>query len=81
MSDLEGLGIWTWWDGMTGVEARDFVQRIEALGYTTAWVPEATGAHPFALTAHCAAATTTLRFATGIANIYAVTRSRCAPRR
>lgn len=70
MSDLDGLGIWTWWDGMPGPEAADFVRRVEALGYTTAWVPEATGAHPFALIAHCAAATSTLKFATGIANIY-----------
>jgi len=70
MPQLEGIGIWTWWDGLNGSESAEFAQRIESLGYTTAWIPEATGSHPFVLTAHLAAATTSLNFATGIANIY-----------
>lgn len=70
MPQLEGIGIWTWWDGLSARESAEFAQRVESLGYTTAWIPEATGSHPFALAAHLAAATSTLNFATGIANIY-----------
>jgi probable F420-dependent oxidoreductase len=47
------------------------VRRVEALGYSALWLPEAIGRDPFALISHLAARTERLVFATGIANIYA----------
>jgi probable F420-dependent oxidoreductase len=68
---LDGLGVWTILDGMPATEARAFAQRIEGWGYSVLWVPEAVGRDPFALIGFLTCATSRLRFATGIANIYA----------
>lgn len=65
------LGVWTWLDGMAAEEAAEFVQKVEALGYGTLWIPEAIGRDPFALIGYLAARTERIGFATGIANIYA----------
>jgi probable F420-dependent oxidoreductase len=51
-------------------EAADLAGRIEALGYSTLWLPETIGRDPFAHIAWLASQTSTLHFATGIANIY-----------
>lgn len=69
--ELGRLGVWTFLDLMTAREAAAFVARVEALGYSTLWLPEAIGRDPFALLGYLAARSETLRFATGIANIYA----------
>ncbi|MBX3027235.1 TIGR03620 family F420-dependent LLM class oxidoreductase [bacterium] len=69
--DLGRLGVWTFLDLMSAGEAAAFAQRVEALGYTTLWLPEAIGRDPFALLGFLAARTTRLQLATGIANIYA----------
>ena len=58
-------------DRMSGVSLKHFAQRIEALGVKTLWLPELFGREPFATAAHVLAATTELRVATGIANVYA----------
>ncbi|MCU0270460.1 MAG: LLM class F420-dependent oxidoreductase, partial [Acidimicrobiales bacterium] len=50
---------------------QEAVREIESLGYSTLWVPEAVGRDPFVASSVCLAATTELRLATGIANIYA----------
>jgi probable F420-dependent oxidoreductase len=55
---------------MSGTDAVALAQRIEALGYSTLWLPETAGKDPFALIGMLAANTTELRFATGIANIF-----------
>ncbi|HSQ00220.1 MAG TPA: TIGR03620 family F420-dependent LLM class oxidoreductase [Candidatus Dormibacteraeota bacterium] len=68
---LGRLGVWTFLDLMSGGEAAAFTQRVEALGYSTLWVPEAIGRDPFTLLGYLAARTERLQFATGIANIYA----------
>ncbi len=47
-----------------------FARRAEALGYDTLWTQESAGRDPFALLAHLAAHTTTLRLGVGIAVIY-----------
>lgn len=65
------LGVWTWLDMLDAEGAASFAQRIEALGYSTLWLPEAVGRDPFVLATFLATRTTTLRFATGIANLYA----------
>lgn len=68
---LGRLGVWTFLDLMPAAEAAAFVQRVEALGYSTLWLPEAIGRDPFALLGFLIARTERLQFATGIANIYA----------
>ena len=69
--ELGRLGVWTFLDLMSAGEAAAFVQRVEALGYSTLWLPEAIGRDPFTLLGYLAARTERLQFATGIANIYA----------
>ena len=50
--------------------AAEFAGRIEALGYSTLWLPDTVGRDPFAHIAWLASQTSTLQFATGIANIF-----------
>ncbi len=57
-------------DGMTSAEAAGAIQRMEKLGYSTLWIPEAVGRNPFAHGAWLLANTTKINVATGIANIY-----------
>lgn len=68
---LGRLGVWSWVDPLSASEMRDFAKRIEDLGYGSLWLPEAVGRDPFASIADMARSTTSLGFATGIANIYA----------
>ncbi len=69
--DFGRLGVWTWIDTMSAVEAAEFAAKIEELGYSMLWVPEALGRDPFAILGYLAARTSKLKLATGIANIYA----------
>jgi probable F420-dependent oxidoreductase len=68
---LGRLGVWTFLDAMAADEAAALARRIEALGYTALWIPEAVGRDPFAFLGYLAARTERLLLATGIANIYA----------
>lgn len=68
---LGRLGVWTWLDGLPAPQAAAFARRIEALGYSALWLPEAVGRDPFATIAFLGAHTSRLAFATGIANLYA----------
>jgi len=68
---LGRLGVWTFLDLMSADEAARFAGRIEALGYSALWIPEAVGRDPFAFLGYLAARTQRLVLATGIANIYA----------
>ena len=78
---LGRIGIWTGaLDAHPTAAAQDAARRLESLGYPTLWIPEAVGRDPFVSAANLLAATTTLRLATGIANIYArdpMTMSAC----
>ena len=67
---LSTLGVWYFTDGMDAAGAAAFAERVEYLGYSTLWLPETTGRDPFAHVAYLATQTTTLRFATGIANVF-----------
>lgn len=69
--ELGKIGVWAGLDGMTAKEAAAFAQRIEAMGYSSLWIPEAVGRDPFSQIGYLAASTSKLIFATGIANIYA----------
>ncbi|HVT78199.1 MAG TPA: TIGR03620 family F420-dependent LLM class oxidoreductase [Acidimicrobiales bacterium] len=70
MREITTTGVWTHTETMSGADAVALAQRIEALGYSTLWLPETAGKDPFALIGMLAANTTELRFATGIANIF-----------
>jgi len=68
---LTGRGVWFYPDGLTSDGVVDFAKRIEAMGYSALWLPEAGGRDPFALAARLLDHTSQLVIATGIANIYA----------
>lgn len=63
-------GVWLAPEGLSGAEVGALGPELEKLGYSTLWVGETFGRDPFAQLAHVGAKTTTLRVATGIANIY-----------
>jgi probable F420-dependent oxidoreductase len=63
-------GVWMFTDAMGAAEAAEFAARVESLGYSALWLPDTVGRDPFAHIAHLAHATSTLVFATGVANIF-----------
>lgn len=69
--ELGKLGVWSFIDSMTALEAAAFAQQLEAQGYSAVWIPKAVGRDPFSIISYMDASTQTLIFATGIANIYA----------
>ena len=70
--DIGRIGIWTGvLDAVPSVEAQRLAASIEALGFPTLWIPETIGRDPFVTATLLLSATSELRIATGIANIYA----------
>ena len=69
--DLSARGLWFYPDGLSSDDAVAFAQRIEALGYSALWLPEAGGRDPFVLAARLLDHTERLVVATGVANLYA----------
>jgi alkanesulfonate monooxygenase SsuD/methylene tetrahydromethanopterin reductase-like flavin-dependent oxidoreductase (luciferase family) len=69
--ELGKIGVWAGLDALSAQEAAAFAQRVEAMGYSALWIPEAVGRDPFSQIGYLAASTEKLIFATGIANIYA----------
>jgi len=70
--DLGRVGIWYGSiDALPTPEARRAAQLVEELGFGSLWVAEAVGRDPFVSSAVLLSATTNLKLATGIANIYA----------
>jgi probable F420-dependent oxidoreductase len=69
--EIEGRGVWFYPDGLTSDECVEFARRIESLGYSALWLPEAGGRDPFVLAARLLDHTESLIVATGIANVYA----------
>ena len=65
------LGVLFNTDRMDARALTGFVQRLEALGFGSFWVPELFGREPFALAAALLARTERIAVATGIANVYA----------
>src|SRR3977135_4153888 len=66
------VGIWTGvLDAVPSAEAQRIAGRLEELGFPTLWIPETIGRDPFVTATLLLSATSTLRVATGIANIYA----------
>ena len=70
--DLGRIGIWTAvLDAVPSTEARRLAGVIEEAGFETLWIPETIGRDPFVSATLLLSSTSTLRLATGIANIYA----------
>jgi len=70
--DLGRIGIWTAaLEAHPAARAREAAQELEAMGYPVLWINEATGRDPFVLATLLLSATSTLKLATGIANVYA----------
>src|SRR5690242_14817485 len=70
--DLGNVGLWTGvFDAVTTAEAQALAAEIESMGWPTVWRPESTGRDALVSAAHILDATSTLKLATGIAQIYA----------
>ncbi len=64
-------GVFTFTDNMSAVELADLARRVEALGYSTLWYPEAFDYETFAIGGYLLSHSKHLIVASGIANIYA----------
>lgn len=64
-------GVFTFTDVMGPADLAELARRVEALGYSTLWYPEAFNYETFALGAYLLSHSSTLVVASGIANIYA----------
>ena len=70
--DIGRVGIWTWiLDQVPSPQAAEFTAEAEELGYGAIWYPEAVSRDPFVKAALLLGGTSSIKVATGIANIYA----------
>jgi len=70
--DLGRVGIWTSvLDRVPSTDAQRAAAALERLGFPTLWIPEGLGRDPFVTASLLLSATSTLKVATGVANIYA----------
>jgi len=69
---LGRVGLWTGaFDGVSSAQAGELAGVIEDIGFPTVWIPETIGRDPFVTATLLLERTSTLRIATGIANVYA----------
>lgn len=64
------LGVWFAPEGIPSPDLIKSTQLMEELGYETFWLAETFGRDPFALAANLGAHTSTIKLATGIANVF-----------
>ena len=69
--NVEKLGVFTFTDVMNRDELKTFACRVEQLGYSRIWYPEAFSYESFCLGGYLLNCTKTIGVASGIANIYA----------
>jgi probable F420-dependent oxidoreductase len=69
--EIGKVGVWFFLDGMSAAETATYAKKVEHLGYSALWIPEAVGREPFPHAAYLLANTQRLILATGIANIWA----------
>ena len=67
---LGKLGVWYFLDALDSGASAEATARIESLGYSALWLPEAVGRNPLTHASWLLANTSELVIATGIANIY-----------
>ena len=73
-TNLGRVGLWTAdFDLVPMAAAQEGIARVEEMGFSTVWVPEAVLREPFASTALLLSATRTMTLATGIASLHART--------
>ena len=68
--DLTKPGVFAMTDSLTARQLTSLVHKVEELGYSSFWFPEAFGRDPFALAAHILTVTDQLVVGTGIANVW-----------
>ena len=68
--NLGTLGVDALMDSMAGTNLASFARKVEQLGYSALWFPEAFGRDPFALAAHLLTVTDKLIVGTAIANVW-----------
>ena len=68
--NLRTPGIFALTDSMTATQLTALVRKVDRLGYSTFWFPEAFGRDPFALAAHILTVTEKVVVGTGIANVW-----------
>ena len=68
--NLTKPGVFAMTDSMTASQLSSLVRRVEELGYSSFWFPEAFGRDPFAVAAHILTITSRLIVGTGIANVW-----------
>jgi probable F420-dependent oxidoreductase len=68
--DLGRVGVWGHLDSLPVAATRNYIRRIEALGYGALWVPETVGREPFALLGLLAGETSRLVLGTSIVSIW-----------
>ena len=80
-TDIGRIGIWTSaLEAQPASRAQEAAQELEAMGFPILWINETTGRDPFVLATMLLSATSSLKLATGIANVYArdaVTMAAC----
>lgn len=69
--EIGKLGVWWFLDAMKAPDTAAFAQKVERLGYSALWIPEAVGRDPFPHAGYLLGKTDRLIVATGIANIFA----------
>ena len=69
--EIGKIGLWSILDAMKAGDSGGFARKVEKLGYSAMWIPEAVGREPFAHAGYLAANTERVIIATGIANIWA----------
>jgi len=68
--NLQTPGIFALTDSMASQQITALVRRVDELGYSSFWFPEAFGRDPFTLAAHILTVTEKLIVGTGIANVW-----------
>ena len=65
------FGVFTFTDVLDATQLADLAKRVEELGYSTLWYPEAINYEAFAVGGYLLSHSNTLVVGSGIANIYA----------
>jgi probable F420-dependent oxidoreductase len=69
--DIGKLGVFYFLDQLTAIEAAEFAQSVELMGYGALWYPEAVGRNSMVTAGWLLSQTTNIAIASGIANIFA----------
>ena len=69
--DLQTPGVFTFLDGLSGAQTGRLVRKVEQLGYSALWFPEALGRESFSFASYLLGQTERLVIATGIVVPYA----------